>query len=345
MILEDRSEAVGLLSDSDQLDIVDPRIAAAEALLVYYPRFNICLKRIEKCFRLYGVTAEPPCLAIVGESGMGKTTIMNKFASLHPRKTHKEGAEIPVLVASVPSKPTVKALVETLLYELGDPLYMRGSAEEKTTRLIHLIKQCRVRLILLDEFQHFVDRANENVAHEVADWLKRTIDKARVAVVVFGLERCTGVFKANEQLRGRFSAHILLKPFDWWDPADRTLFRAFLRAVEKQLPMPVTPRLSSLDLAYRFHYASAGHIRPVMKIVRGAVHEAVETGQKQLDIDLFAKVFASEVWNDSDCKINPFTEAFDTNPKRATQLPEETRETTSRIKKANKRAVSEILKT
>ena len=82
-----------------------------------------------------------------------------------------------------------------------------------------------------------------------------------------------------------------------------------------------------------------------MKIVRGAVHEAVETGQKQLDIDLFAKVFASEVWNDSDCKINPFTEAFDTNPKRATQLPEETRETTSRIKKANKRAVSEILKT
>ena len=344
MTLEDHSEVVGLPSDSDYLDAVDPRITAAEALLVYYPQFKHCLKRIEKCFRLSGVTAEPPCLAIVGESGMGKTTIMNKFASLHPRKIHKEGEEIPVLLASVPSKPTVKALVEALLYELGDPLYMRGSAEEKTTRLIHLTKSCRVRLILLDEFQHFVDSANRNVAHEVADWLKRTIDKARVAVVVFGLERCTEVFKANKQLRGRFSARVLLKPYDWNDRDSRTAYRAFLKAVEKQLPVPVSPRLSSLDLAYRFHYASAGHIRPTMKVIRGAVQEAVETGQKQLGLDIFAKVFASEVWNDSDCKINPFTKAFDAEPEPTTEVPEEARETTSKIKKNNKKSMSEILK-
>lgn len=342
MTFEDRSKNDESVSDSNQVKIIDPRIAEVEKLLVHYPRFKDCLKRIEKCFRLSGVTAEPPCLAIVGESGMGKTTIMDKFASLHPRKVHKEGTEIPVLVASVPSKPSVKALVESLLYELGDPLYMRGSAEEKTTRLIHLIKKCRVRLILLDEFQHFVDRANKNVPHEVADWLKRTIDKAQVAVVVFGLERCTEVFKVNEQLRGRFSARILLKPFSWEDEDGRTMFRGFLRAIEKQLSMQVVPRLSSLDLAYRFHYASAGHLRPLMKIIRGAVHEAVETNQNQLDMDLFAKIFATEVWNKSDCKINPFTEAFGTEPVFTTRLPEETRETTSKIKR--KKAISEILK-
>jgi hypothetical protein len=59
--------------------------------------------------------------------------------------------EVPVLVAKVPARPTVKSFAETLLYQLGDPLWSRGNTVAKSIRLRELMKRCRVRLLALDE--------------------------------------------------------------------------------------------------------------------------------------------------------------------------------------------------
>ncbi len=99
----------------------------SERVLVKYPLFKSAVARIQACFDSYGATAEPDCCPIVGESGGGKTTIISYFASLHPRTDHKWGVEIPVLLAKVPARPTVKSFAETLLYQLGDPLWSRGN--------------------------------------------------------------------------------------------------------------------------------------------------------------------------------------------------------------------------
>jgi energy-coupling factor transporter ATP-binding protein EcfA2 len=93
-----------------------------ERVLVRYPLFPIAVAPIQACFDSFGTTAEPQCCPIVGESGSGKTTIISHFASLHPRVDHKCAVEIPVLLAKVPARPTVKSFAETLLYQLGDPL-------------------------------------------------------------------------------------------------------------------------------------------------------------------------------------------------------------------------------
>src|ERR1700680_3858980 len=93
----------------------------SERVLVKYPLFKTAIARIQACFDSHDATAEPDCCPIVGESGSGKTTIISFFASLHPRVDHKWGLEVPVLVAKVPARPTVKSFAETLLYQLGDP--------------------------------------------------------------------------------------------------------------------------------------------------------------------------------------------------------------------------------
>ena len=121
-----------------------------ERVLVRYPLFTIAVARIQACFDSFGTTAEPQCCPIVGESGSGKTTIISHFASLHPRVDHKCGVEIPVLLAKVPARPTVKSFAETLLYQLGDPLWSRGNTVSKSIRLRELFRRCRVRLLALD---------------------------------------------------------------------------------------------------------------------------------------------------------------------------------------------------
>jgi energy-coupling factor transporter ATP-binding protein EcfA2 len=298
---------------------------SSEQVLVKYPLFATAVNRIQQCFDSYGTAAEPACCPIVGESGSGKTTIISHFASLYPRVDHKHGIEQPVLLAKVPARPTVKSLAETLLYALGDPLWARGNTVSKSIRFRELLKRCHVRLLALDEFQHFVDVRQASIPNDVADWLKEQVEEAKLAIVVLGLPRCLEVLRQNEQLRRRFGANVCVSAFCWNNKEDRTVYRAFLRAVQSQLPEYVMPALSDLDMAFRLHYGSYGLIGYTMKIIRGAARIASSHPRKQITTETLAQSYAMNVWAERLDSPNPFLEDFDMERAPAVRLPSETK--------------------
>jgi hypothetical protein len=283
----------------------------SERILVKYPLFKTAIDRIQECFDSHNATAEPDCCPLVGESGSGKTTIISHFASLHPRLDHKWGVEIPVLVAKVPARPTVKSFAETLLYQLGDPLWSRGNTVSKSIRLRELIKRCRVRLLALDEFQHFVDVQRASIVNDVADWLKEQVEEARLAIVVSGLQRCLEVLRQNDQLRRRFGATLRVGAFNWEVKEDRTTYRAFLRAVQEQLPEYEMPSLSDTEMAFRMHYGSYGLIGYTMKIIRGATRIVRCHLRRQITLRTLSQAFTEYVWSERLDDPNPFAEKFD----------------------------------
>jgi hypothetical protein len=293
----------------------------SERVLVKYPLFKTAIARIQACFDSYETTTEPDCCPIVGESGSGKTTIITHFASLHPRVDHKWGAEAPILFAKVPARPTVKSFAETLLYQLGDPLWSRGNTVSKSIRLRELLKRSRVRLLALDEFQHFVDVRQANIPNDVADWLKEQVEEAKLAIVVLGLQRCLEVLRQNEQLRRRFGATLRVGAFRWDIKEDRTTYRAFLRAVQEQLPEYGMPSLSDVEMAFRMHYASYGLIGYTMKIIRGAVRIARCHPRQQITMRTLSQSFDEHVWSERLNDPNPFLEGFDRDKARPAVVP------------------------
>lgn len=297
----------------------------SERVLVKYPLFTTAVRRIQECFDSFGTTAEPACCPIVGESGSGKTTIISYFANLHPRVDHTWGVEQPVLLAKVPARPTVKSLAETLLYQLGDPLWTRGNTVSKSIRLRELLKRCRVRLLALDEFQHFVDVRQANIPNDVADWLKEQVEEAKLAIVVLGLDRCLEVLRQNEQLRRRFGANVRVGAFRWDNKEERTVYRAFLRAVQEQLPEFRMPELSDVEMAFRMHYGSFGLIGYTMKILRGAARIASSHPRKQITTETLAQSYAVNVWAERLDSPNPFLSDFDMEKAPAVRLPSGTR--------------------
>ena len=301
-------------------ELADP----SERVLVKYPLFKMAVARIQACFDSYGTTAEPDCCPIVGESGSGKTTIISYFTSLHPRVDHKGGMEVPVLLAKVPARPTVKSFAETLLYQLGDPFWARSNTVGKSIRLRELLKRCGVRLLALDEFQHFVDVRKANIPNDVADWLKEQVEETKLAIVVLGLKRCLEVLKQNEQLRRRFGATLRVGAFRWEDREDRTTYRAFLRAVQEQLPEYVMPPLSDLEMAFRMHYGSYGLIGYTMKIIRGAARIARSHPSREITLETFAQSFREHVWGERLTDPNPFLEKFEADKAPPLGLPSET---------------------
>lgn len=266
------------------------------------------LKRIDRCFITAERSLEPMCLLIVGESRSGKSRLLENTAKEHPSYRLDEGLIVPVLMVSTPATPSVKGLAEILLEAIGDPSPEKGSERTMTRRLTKLLKGAKVRMIILDEFQHFYDKTSDKVMHNVADWLKLLIDQSKVSLIVGGLPTCQAVLNQNEQLAGRFMGQIRMPRFDWEDADSRKEFRAILNAFQDSLSEFEWPDLSAYEMAFRFYCATGGLIGYMVKILRQAVQNAIFDAQNTIDLSALKVAYEESVFLDSSLSLIP---AFD----------------------------------
>lgn len=274
-------------------------------IYVAYPRFRKILSAIDDCQRFSDLKDEPECLFLKGETGTGKTTILKSYALSYPRYETETGTFVPILSVTIPSPATVKSVVTKLLWSLGDPAYEKGTIGNQTIRLIGLMKDCGVKLVFLDEFQHFIDRDSAKVLKTVSDWLKNLILDTKIPVVLIGLPEAEAVFQFNSQLSRRFANRHNLCPFSWKVDSGQE-FRTFLHLVESQLPLGEKSNLACEDIAMRFYYASDGIVAYVMKLIRYGTNLTLYAEKEKLDLNVLAAAFDKHVSSDKPHKKNPF---------------------------------------
>ncbi|HEY9204986.1 MAG TPA: TniB family NTP-binding protein [Candidatus Methanoperedens sp.] len=281
-------------------------------LIVQYPRFSEVLKKIEYCHRVSKFSSEPECLYVGGTTGAGKTTVSREYAKKYPQIEEGEITKVPVLMATIPSPATEKGMVTKILYAIGDPLAETGSKAVQTIRLMRLIKKCGVELIILDEFQHFIDRDSEKVLRTVTDWLKVLIEDTGVPLVLLGLNGGSNanhseiIFDANPQLSRRFANRHTLQPFKFSSAKEIDEFRQFLSMIDMSLPLENRSGLADMDMATRFYYASDGVVAYIMKLIKSGTSMALQRNEEHLTADILTKAFDLHVRSDKPWKINPF---------------------------------------
>lgn len=257
-----------------------------ENTLVPHSAFATATEQLDRCFRFSEGASEPICLPILGESRTGKSRSLESFLINHPKSRDGQGAHIPVLVVKVPPKPTVKGLAEEMLTALGDPMPEKSTEQGKTRRLLKLLRECGTRMLIIDEFQHFVDKGSAKIAYHVADWLKIIADESKVALVVSGLPSCTKVLDVNEQLEGRFMSPVLLPRFSWTADAHRSEFVGILTAFHGEMASQFSiPEFQTDEMAFRFHCATGGLIGYLAKTLRIAVWDAVDAKRRNITLE------------------------------------------------------------
>jgi DNA transposition AAA+ family ATPase len=280
------------------------------SICIHHPRMTEILERIDACRLLSKAAPEPDCLLIIGPSGVGKTTLTTLYTQRYPRTLTAKGTRVLVLYARIPVPATTKNMATKLLERLGDPICEKGSLDAQTRRLTKLVKDAEVELVILDEFQHFIDPDRELVLRAVSDWLKNFISDTGIPVILTGLPQCRRVLDANEQLLRRFSAQEHLEPFNWHG-SGKADFRRFLSQVDEALPLSQRSGLADGDLARRIYAASLGNIAQVMKIVRGAARIAASSGSQNISNEMLAKAYAKYIVPKGEKNPNPFLESWD----------------------------------
>lgn len=287
---------------------IQERIALIYRLRIWYPRMRHIYDEIVRAYEMNPLTPDPECVALFGRFRTGKTTIVDSFCKHYPVVIGEDSTHVPVLKVIIPAKATMSNLLVAMLSALGDPLADRGSVGVKLHRLHQLVSDCGVRIIILDEANHFVDRDSERVLHDVSNTMKNLIKGKNIACVLVGLPYTEEVLKVNEQFGSLFGDPLMLDPFRWDDDNPKTVeeFRQFLYQVEQQLPLASRSYLSSREAAWRCFVATQGKVGYIMRLLRPSAEHAVRQGAASLSQELLKESFSRTLAGKRRGVDNPF---------------------------------------
>ena len=256
---------------------------------------------------------EPECLALLGETGTGKTRLLRRFIETHPPIVHNEHTEVPALYLAVPPRSSVKALASLLLKALGSKFWDRGHEVERTHQLLVLLRGCETRLIILDEVNHLADRGALKTHYHVGDWIKQLIGESHIPLVLAGTRSGESLVDANEQLADRFGERIYLRPFGVATESHRAEFAMVIDAFKTVLGRVKLMDLEG-DMLMYFAFATGGRLRDIRGLLLQCVDLLEESKTGVITKDVLAAAFSRRIYVDAPPKRNPFHKDFDKFP-------------------------------
>lgn len=293
----------------------EQRYVLVEGMVLTHARFAEAMRRMTYCAQFTGELASrnPPCLALLGETGAGKTTVVQTWLAQRGEKEREEDDRliIPVLSVVMPSHARKKGAAAAFLGALHDPNPSRGTEWNMLVRLYRLIQVCQVRLIVVDEFQHIIDRETQRVLHDVADFLKDIMNQTHVPMILVGkLGEAEAILHSNPQLDRRVGSPYVLEPFEWdRSRASETIkeFRTVLREIDRSLPLDWSG-LQGEEMARRLFCACEGYMGWLMDLIRHSTLAAIDRGEVVLTRALLAQVYEERLAQTllGEGKENPF---------------------------------------
>lgn len=270
------------------------RIDRANKLLVLHPRFREAVALLERCHQSFHQAGEPECGALLGASGVGKTSVVQHYCRTHPAEETETATRQPVIKVTLQPEARPKGIAADLLLALRDPAWCSGTVQSLTSRAVRLLQRCGVELIVFDEFHHLFDMDRAKVMTKAAQWLKVLIVNTGIPVVVCGMPEAEHVLRAEHTER-RFKQRVALHCFTWRTPAGRKEFCGMLKKLDLTLPLATESGLADLELAGRFYLACRGVPDYLMTLIRGGFAEAIGRGSERIELSDLARVFESKL--------------------------------------------------
>jgi hypothetical protein len=272
----------------------EDRIASAHQVIVLHPRFREAADLLDRCHQGSRLGGEPVCGAILGASGVGKTSVVDHYWRLHPPRETETATRQPVLKVTLQPDARPKGIAADLLLALGDPAWSSGTVQTLTNRAVRLLRHCGVELIVMDEFHHLFDADRAKVMTKASQWLKVLIVNTGVPVVVCGMPEAEYVLRAEHTER-RFKERLTLRCFTWRTDQGRREFCGMLKKLDETLPLAKTSGLADRETAGRLYLACRGVSDYLMTLLRGAVAEAVQRKNECIELADLARVFEGKL--------------------------------------------------
>jgi type II secretory pathway predicted ATPase ExeA len=279
--VDDLYEDVKICDD----DLLIRRVAKFDEILVGHPRMLAAINGVLECMSWSRESKEPRGAAILGEGGTGKTTVCNVVLKRFPPSEERTGDAIvkvvPAFYCAVPAATCIGGLVESLLSGLGDPFPEHGNPRKKTKRLITLLRECRTRIIFLDEFHNLANTSTPGMRKSVqlCEWLMHLTNRSNVMLCLVGIPSCENLVDYDPQMFRRFSEKYRLGDLSLGTQKEPGELITYLRTLCKRgkelVGVSAFPDFQNYTLACQMWAATAGRPSFIALLLKNAMLAAL----------------------------------------------------------------------
>ena len=207
-------------------------------------------------------------LSIIGDTGSGKTFIIDQFEKMHIDKDKNQYIRNKKIYQQYPIARCIlqdaKTGIKGLYPEMLRPFLSEIAITNLTTsnvyksfsdvkidlhsKIVHYLINTKVKLFFIDEFQHVRRKNNQKKKNnqEVINQLKQILNLTKTPFVLVGTKTVLDIIYEDDQLSDRCPAKEY-STLDYWNYDNR--FRGFLKAYESVLPFPESSNLHSKTIS------------------------------------------------------------------------------------------------
>jgi hypothetical protein len=257
-----------------------------------YTRATQIMQQLDQLL-VYPKSLRMPNLLIVGRSGNGKSSILERFARRHPVQITSTGSPIaPVLHIAMPETPDESEFWSEILWSMGISHGDRDSAAAKKRQAKSILQYAGIRVLVIDEFNNLTTAGKR--AADLLAAIKGLSNDLKISVIAAGTQAAINALNLEPQMKSRFEPAAL----DRWKL--NTEYLRFLASYERLLPLAEPSNMASRELAPRL-YAMAGEtLGSTVKLLKEAASFAIESGKEKIDDDVLRRMTwtRADEWED-----------------------------------------------
>lgn len=255
---------------------------------VGYTRATHTLQQLDQLL-LYPKSLRMPNILVVGRSGNGKSSILERFAHRHPVQLTATGSPIaPVLHISMPETPDESEFWSVILWAMGISHGDRDPAAMKKRQAKSVLGYASIRVLVIDEFNNLTTAGRK--AGDLLAAIKGLSNDLKISVVAAGTQAAINALNSDPQMKSRFEPVAL----DRWRLD--TEYLRFLASYEKLLPLGEPSNLASRELAPVLFGMAGETIGQTVKLLKESASHAIKTGRERID----AQVLKTMSWTRQD---------------------------------------------
>jgi len=221
-------------------------------------------------------TTRMPSLAVYGDSGMGKSMLVEKFKDDYALSTREKprAPRAKLLVVELAGRPNERRLFAQILAVLGAPQNPRATIVELERTTVRLLGDLGVQVLVLDEI-HNVLAASWREQRVVFNTLRYLSNELKLSLVCFGIMEARQAINGDVQLARRFDSISLPR----WIAGKE--FEQLVLAIVRNLPLK-EPSVLTVKGLRRILLASDGVSARIFRMLNDVAIEAIETGMERI---------------------------------------------------------------
>ncbi|MBA1159076.1 TniB family NTP-binding protein [Microvirga mediterraneensis] len=240
-----------------------------------YPRARQVLNQFEHLLA-FPRTTRMPSLAIYGDSGMGKSMIVEKFRDDHAITFDPDTgtARTRLLVVEMAGRPSERRLFAQILAALGAPHSPRATIVDLEQATVRLLRAVGVQVLLIDEV-HNILAGTWREQRVMLNTLRYLSNELKLSLVCVGIAEAREAINGDVQLARRFDVMTLLR----WSANEE--FEQLVLAIVRNLPLRHPSVLTPRGLR-RILQVTGGVTAWVFRLLNDVAITAIESGTEEI---------------------------------------------------------------